>query len=492
MAEILTTSARGTTTPRIRFDQVEMRYGATLALADVSFDVAPGEVVGLLGHNGAGKSTLMNVATGAVAATGGTVSIDGVALPLKPHPGDIADRGVSIIRQEPTLIGTLSVLDNLYLKQDVGGSNADRRRRAEAALARVGSTIQLDRPVDTLAMGEKQLVDLARGLLARDTKILMLDEPTAALGDAETKALHALIRQLAASGVSVIYISHRLPDILDVCERVVVLREGTVVLDRPREGLTARSLSSALAPGVDFDAVPAGTASTEMHLEVRSPFPLTFRHGEVVGLFGMAHGEQFDLLDSLFGNSKGGDLEAELAGGAYAPGSPRAAMKSGVHLIPADRDSDGLLMEMTAQDNVFLPWTQYLTGRRVDRAEMYSETRRSLNILGPSGDAPIASFSGGNRQKHLIARWIHPRRPKVLLLAQPTQGVDVGAKVDIRRNIWDLAQSGVTVIVASAESDEIASLCSRAYVLAHSSSVEVRREDHSDFEATLLDTLMTI
>ena len=480
--------------PRLRFDGVTVDFGVTRALDDFTASFAPGEIVGLLGHNGAGKSTLLNVATGAVRSTAGEMIIDGVPVAHGSSPKEIAALGVAVIHQTPALAGNLSILDNLWIGRPWTGSRAERAERARAALDRVGGEdLPLDAHVGALPLGQRQVVDLARGLLAGEMKVLLLDEPTAALGQAETDSLHALIRTLAASGTTVIYVSHRLPDILEVCGRVVVMREGRLVSESPVAGLTGGALARALAPEM-VERERIATTPADVVMRSTAPYELEFRAGEVVGLFGVAAGPQFALLEAWHGN--GGETETTLAGAPYAPRSPHAAIAASVHSVPADRDRDGLVGGMSAIDNVFLPWR----GRRVDgRAvtgspkrmrEVYDRAREVLGILGPGADSPISSFSGGNRQKHLLASWLFPTTPKVLLLSQPTQGVDVAAKADIRAAVRTAAAAGTCVVVASAESDEIASLVDRAYVLVDGAAATVERSD--DFDADLLQTLLDL
>nr|WP_237465056.1 sugar ABC transporter ATP-binding protein [Leucobacter luti] len=471
------------------FSNVGVRFGSTLALDGIDLDIPAGQIVGLLGHNGAGKSTLLNVATGAISATSGTLALDGEAVPPRATPGDVAELGVAVIHQEPALAGNLSILDNLFLGRQVGLSRAERAKRAVDALSTVGGAhLSVHTPVGALSLGERQLVDLARGLLRGDMRVLLLDEPTAALGEAETRALHALIRDLAAKGTAIVYVSHRLPDIVDVCERIVVLRGGALVMDATTEGMSVAELSQALAPGVQRESGWAPTVG-EARLAVRAAgSELSFRDGEIVGLYGMAAGEQFHLLDALFGLRDG--VDAELSGSRYRAARPGQAIAQGVHLVPADRETDGLVGGLSGKDNTYLPWFAKGWRSRGKINVAYESIRQTLNVHGPDGDAPIMSFSGGNRQKHLLARWMFPVAPRVLLLAQPTQGVDVGAKLDIRIALRALADTGVCIVVASAETDEIASMCDRSYVLAHGASREIHRSGR--YEADLLETLLDL
>lgn len=481
---------------RIAFHDVTVDFGATRALDGITFAIEPGEVVGLLGHNGAGKSTVINVAAGVVRPTSGRYEVDDEPVD-GAHPAAVASLGLTVVAQTPALVGTLSVFDNLFLGRS-GIRRRDRREIAAAALVRVGlADLPQDTLVGTLPVGQRQLVDLARGLVGGEMKVLFLDEPTAALGAAETENLHALIRGFAAEGTAVVYVSHRLPDILDVCGRVIVFNGGRLVRDEPSARLGIRDLAIALAP--DFqdleshDAVPAG----EEVLRVDGPLRLGFRSGEIVGLFGMAAGSQFAVLESVFGWRHHGVAERlryTIDGARFAPSSPAAAIAAGVFMSPADREADGLLANLTARENTLLPWLRGLSrfgwiGARTG-ADLYDGARAAMSMQGPPGSAPIDAFSGGNKQKHLLARWMFPRRPRVLLLNQPTQGVDIGAKNDIVRALRRLAEEGVTVVVASSESDEIARICSRSYCLYADRAAEI--PSGPDMEEELLRSLLEL
>lgn len=482
-------------TPRLEFRSIGVDFGATRALDSVGARIAPGEIIGLLGHNGAGKSTLFNVVSGALPATTGSLLIDGELAPQRAKPAEMADRGITVIHQEPALAPNLSVLDNLFLGQEHLLAKGSRRELAREALARVGAThLDVKRIVGSLGLGERQLVDLARGLVRGEMKVLMLDEPTAALGRAETESLHELIRGLAAQGVSILYVSHRLPDILDVCSRILILRAGKLEVDGPAFDFDGPSLARALAPDVEFEAFAHRhvDAAPRVALDGWSS-SIEARPGEVVGLFGMAAGRQFELLEQLYGLH--GRYSFHIDDTATMVSSPSSAMRRGIYLVPPDREQDGLVSGASAIDTVLLPWYGKLAGRgawigRDFGGAAYRKARSELNILGPDGDAPIDEFSGGNRQKHLLARWTFVKTPRVLLLAQPTQGVDVGARVDIARAVRAIAADGAAVLVASAEADEINLLCDRAYVINGERIAPVARS--AEFGGDLVSTLLDI
>ncbi|MFT4044036.1 MAG: sugar ABC transporter ATP-binding protein [Gordonia sp. (in: high G+C Gram-positive bacteria)] len=476
------------TAARLVLARLTVDFGAARALDGVDLTFAPGEIVGLLGHNGAGKSTLVNAVTGAVRPTGGRLFLDGEPISADT-PKHAAELGITVIHQTPALAGNMSIIDNLYLGRPTTGKGVAARNAARAALEKVGGGgLPLDMAVDSLALGERQIVDLARGMLMGTIKVLFLDEPTAALGRAETDAMHALIRTLAATGTTVVYVSHRLPDIIEVCDRIAILRNGRVVGQQQVSGLDAHSLAQALVPDLgDEQFVPATPGPVV--LEVDTPTPMSFCAGEVVGLFGVAAGEQFEVLCALYGS---GDIQARLHGRAYRPKTPRDAICHGVHMVAADRDRDGLVGAMSALDNVYLPWRgrRRVAGGASGRMTGYMQARATLGIVGPGPEAPVSAFSGGNRQKHLLAAWLYPVAPKVLLLAQPTQGVDVRAKIDIRKAVRAAAANGATVLVASAENDEISQLCDRSYVLYNGSVADVPRT--ANFDAALLQNLLNL
>lgn len=455
----------GDAPPLLLLEHIHVRFGGVTALHDENFSVRRGEIVGLLGHNGAGKSTLVNVATGAVRPQAGTMAIDGRSVASFGNPREMEKAGVKVIHQEPALAQHLSVADNISLgRAEERLPRPGRRTYARQALALIGSTINVDRPVSTLEFGERQIVDIARAL-STDPKMLFLDEPTGALGQQEADRLHDLLRKLAAEGRGIVYVSHRLRDILSVCTRLVVMRSGRVALDEPAEAFTAARLSEALAPGFRGSGRMARKGGEPALAVRRQGQSLAFRRGETVGLFGMAAGPQFTLLERLFGC--GAPIEATLEGKRLPLRGPRDAIAHGVFYVSANREREGLLAHMSALDNLVLPWMDSLRTAglysHAKAAAVFGRAQQSLNIRGGDMDGLISALSGGNRQKVVLGRWIFGGRPKVLLLAQPTQGVDVGARMDIAAALRKLTEAGVTVVVASSEADEIELLCDRAY-----------------------------
>lgn len=489
--------------PRLVIRDLQVEFGATVALNKVNIEISAGEIVGLLGHNGAGKSTVVNVVSGAIRPTSGSVFIDGRELPLsRSTPRQMADQGIKVIHQDPALAPGLSIADNIML--ETRGENLrrpERIRRARLALARVGSTLDPHLTVDLLDLGSRQVVDIARAM-SGDVKVMFLDEPTGALGKEETEHLHSLIREVAASGCAVIYVSHRMRDVAEICSRIVVLREGNVVLDRASAGLTASSLGEALAPignDTSSQAVGSGKIRYRDALSAGAAKSIIWRGqelavypGEITGFYGMAGGPQYALFESIFGLTEVPTI-ISLDDVSTPAASPPDAISRGIYLVTADRERDALIPEATGLVNMTLPWlSRMVKGLGVSRRQMvgvYENARSGLKIFGAPMTAAIESFSGGNRQKHVLGRWFYGSlRPRVLLLEQPTQGVDVQARRDIAVALRDMAENGVVVMVASSETDEVAQLCDRAYICVGAKWKLIDR--HEGWQDTLLVELL--
>ncbi len=486
-----------TGTPAILIRDLSMAYGPIKALDAVSLEIPAGQIVGLVGHNGAGKSTLVNAITGAARPGAGEIRIDGVPVDRSRtgSPLHMARNGIRVIHQEPSLAGVLSIADNITFK--TAGEKRptkERLRIASEALRNVGSTLDPSRLVATLGFGDRQIVDLARSLQG-GVKALLLDEPTAALGREESDRLHALLLELAGHGKAIVYVSHRLRDILEVCHRIVVLREGRVVMDRLNDGITARELSEAVSPLVAHSTTTAGEAARPGNTMLKASWhghEYSFAKGEIVGLFGMAGGPQFEFARALYGlDAKG--MPVELDGDAHRIGSPAQAMKHGICYVSADREKESLFHSMSALSNLCVPWLDRFSqlgflSRKAMRDE-YRRARDMLNIVGPAMDATIVKFSGGNRQKHVLGRWLtNTDTTKLLVLCQPNQGVDIGARADIAKALHVARARGLTILVVSSEVDEISHLTDRAYVCETAPWVEVRRSP--DFEQVLMQTLI--
>ncbi|MFI6273515.1 sugar ABC transporter ATP-binding protein [Micromonospora zamorensis] len=479
---------------------VAKRFGGVTALDGVTFDVRAGEVHALLGENGAGKSTLINILSGVITDYDGEVTVDGTPVRFA-GPAAAQAAGIATIHQELDLVPALSVADNLVLGREPRTRlrTVDRRavvRTAREYLDRLGADIDPRRPVGSLRVGEQQLVEIAKAL-ALDARVLVMDEPTAALADGEVRRLFATIDGLRRRGVGVVYISHRMEEIEVVADRATVLRNGSVAgvvpggrMDRRRiiammVGERATSLF-ATAPGdADSHPGPRGTGReplldvTDLTVRPRAPRPgrcepdsinLTVRAGEIVGLAGLMGAGRTELLETLFGAGPRGQRTGaiRLNGSPYAPRHPRAALRAGVGFVPEDRRRAALVLEHPVGRSIMLTALATVTTagfvrRRRERSAV-QRTITELAIKTASAATPVGALSGGNQQKVVFARQLLAE-PRLLLLDEPTRGVDIGAKVEIYRLLRRLAGNGMGILLASSELPELLGVCDRVVVL---------------------------
>lgn len=467
--------------PLLDLRDVSKAFGGVRALRGVSFDLRRGEVHALVGENGAGKSTLVRILTGALTADSGAVEIDG-------HPVGHADPvvmralGVAPIYQQPALLPDLTVAENLAIGLERGGfwrrvDWRQRRRRASELLARVGATIDVDAPAHTLRMAEQQLVEIARALGA-EARILLMDEPTAALTDREAARLFDLIRDLRAHGVGIVYISHRLEEIAALADRVTVLRDGERVATRPMAG-TSRAELIRLMVGREVQtifpkrAVPLGEVRLELagvgcrEAGIRG-VNLVVSSSEIVGLAGLVGSGRTELARVLFGLTPADEGVVRLDGKAVRITSPSEAVRLGLAYLPEDRRRHGVIPEMSVAANTTLAALRAITRRGFIEFEKEREVARTylrrFAIKAPSIDTSVGTLSGGNQQKVALARWL-ATQPSVLILDEPTQGVDVGAKAEIHWLIVDLAAQGLAILLISSELPEILGMSDRVAVM---------------------------
>jgi ABC-type sugar transport system ATPase subunit len=458
-------------------------YGGVVALDGVDLDIHPGEVHALLGANGAGKSTLVKILVGAAEPSAGTLALGGEPVRFG-DVGEAARHGVAIVSQELNLFPDLDVLHNLFMRREplAAGVAIDRRemrRRARPVVEAVGLTADLDRPVGSLRLGEQQLVEIARALLG-DPRILILDEPTSALQAAETQRLLSVVRSLRDRGVGVVYVSHFLEDVFAVADTITILRSGRVVVARrPRTELTiaetvGHMLGDAHLGAEEPPPAREPLAGAPLRLEgvairgVLEPLDLTAHPGEVVGLAGLEGSGTQAVLDVVFGRRRPDRGTITLPDRAGAPRSITQAVRAGVAYVPADRKRLGLMLERSVADNVASVRAGPLrrmgvvlrSGAVRRRAEHWQRTL-SITMAGP--DARAGELSGGNQQKVLFAKWLEAE-PTVVLLDDPSRGVDVGAKEELHAIIAQIAARGRVVLYTSSDLEEIAAVCDRVIV----------------------------
>jgi len=471
-------------TPLLSLSDIAVAFGGVQAVRGVSFDVRPGEVHALVGENGAGKSTLIRVMTGAVRADTGTVAIGGQPVE-RPDPTRMRALGVAPIYQQPALLPDLSVAENLAFGLEHGRAfrRIDwraRRARATELLARVGIALDLDRPAGTLRMAEQQLVEIARALGTR-ARVLLLDEPTAALTDVEAARLFTLVRGLRADGVGCVYISHRLEEVMALADRVSVLRDGRLMATLPiaevtRDGMVRLMVGRDVDLGLGVPKPPADASARDvltLH-EVGcaasriAGVSLRVAAGEIVGLAGLVGAGRTELARVLFGLTPADAGTIAIDGRIHRLRTPADAVRLGIAYVPEDRRQHGVIGAMSVAANTSLASLHRVARLGLlDRAAERADAQRfvaDFAIRTPSIDAPVSTLSGGNQQKVALARWL-ATRPRLLILDEPTQGVDIGAKAEIHRLVRALAADGLAILLISSELTELLGLAHRIGVM---------------------------
>ena len=471
--------------PLVVCRDIRKTFGGAQALKGVSLDLAPGEVHGLVGANGAGKSTLIRILAGLVHPDAGVIEVDGKPLEI-PTPHIATALGMSFIHQELAFVPGMTVLQNIMLgvpkKQRFGLVDWRAIERDVAPIARrIGITAPLNASVKGLSTAENWLISICRALVRR-ARLIVMDEPTASLSASESEKLFAIIRDLSTSGVAVLYVSHRLDEILDLCNRVTVFRDGRSVVEFSKADLTRTKLVEAIVGGhvPSERKVRSATADQNVVLRIdgltREPkvrgVSFALRAGEVLGIGGLVGAGRSELARLIYGADRLDAGHMSLAGKPFAPKSPTAAVKAGLGLVPEERRAEGLVLSKSVAFNLSLanlnrivisPMLPLISGRA--RASLALETIKALAIKAQGIETPVGRLSGGNQQKVVIGRWLQ-RAPRVLILDEPTRGVDIGARAEIHRLIRDLAAKGIAVLVISSEPDELPDLCDRVLVMA--------------------------
>ncbi|MEO5885790.1 MAG: sugar ABC transporter ATP-binding protein [Candidatus Limnocylindrales bacterium] len=485
----MTIGSASTSPPAIAVAELRKAYGGIQALTGVDLAVEAGTIHAVVGENGAGKSTLMKILAGAERPDAGEVRVNGETVHLA-SPADARRLGVGIVYQELSLFPERSILANLFPDtQPTRFGLVDRaamRERAAPILTRIGLRADPDAAVGDLGIGERQLVELSRLLIERPD-VLILDEPNSALNEAETRRLFAILRELSADGITIIYVSHRLEEVFEIADRITVLRNGAVVLSTDRAGTSMARVVEAMvgtspaelfpprhrvAPPGPTDGAPAAPSLVVRDLTVGDELlDVSFRAeaGQIIGLAGLEGAGVATLLGVLFGTRRATRGEVTFGDGGGAPSSPTVAARRGISLVPADRRHQGLMLESTIEMNVAHVAVGSLPSRRpwLDRRSMRAAARRQiagLRIRANGPDTVVGRLSGGNQQKVVVGKWLEIG-PSVFLLDDPTRGVDVGAKREIYRLIRDLADSGRTVLFRSTELPEVVGLADRILVL---------------------------
>ena len=465
-------------TPLLEARNVTMEFPGVRALDGVDFDVRPGEVHALIGENGAGKSTLIKILSGEIAGYGGEVRIDGAPRRMQ-RPRDAIEAGIAVIPQELQLVTSLSVAENIFL-----GRPRTLLSGASAALEKLGEThVAPGELVGHLESGRRQLVAIARAL-SLDARLIIMDEPTTSLSASEASRLERLIERLKASGVAVVYISHKLDEIERLADRITVLRDGKRIVTRDAEGVDeAEMVRLMVGRRIDRGELVPVAADAPVVLSVDglsvadpdrpggfrvSDVSLTLRRGEILGLAGLVGAGRTDLLLALTGAlERPVTGRVELAGEAYRPKTPAEAMESGLVLLPEERKSQAIFPDLAVAENVTLPSLRKVSRLGwIDGAKAKAEglaRMRETGVRAASPDVPIATLSGGNQQKAILGRCLLAS-PAVLLLDEPTRGIDLAAKADVYALLRKLAGEGYGIVLCSSEMSEILTQCHRVLV----------------------------
>jgi ribose transport system ATP-binding protein len=484
--------------PVVTMEGISKSFNGVRVLDDVGFDVRRGEIHALLGGNGAGKSTLMKILEGVYSTDEGTIDIEGERVHLSSAQ-DARARGIVMIFQEFSLVPTLTVSQNVSLLRE--GRNAfglldDRgaRRRAREIFAEMGVDVDVDAPVGSLSTAYWQLTEIAKAL-SQDAKVLIMDEPTASLARSETTHLFELVRRLKERGISIVYISHRLEEVFEIADRVSVLRDGRMILTEETANLSTgdaieaivgrrmeaaaqwrpRAVDRAARPLLEVRGLESGSRVRGVDFELY--------RGEILGLAGLMGSGRTEIARTLFGIDKTTGGEIVIEGKRVRIKSPRDAIRAGIALIPEDRRVQGLVLDHTLRDNLLLPLLGDLnSGGLVNDGrgdKVAAALMEQLAIRGGSAGRPVRLLSGGNQQKVVIAKWLGTE-PEILIMDEPTVGVDVGTKAEIIDMLRALADAGKGVIVISSELPELLAVSDRVLLLREG---HIERElDRSEIE----------
>jgi len=467
----------------ITLNDIHKSFGETAVLSGVTLEVKGGEVLALVGENGAGKSTLTRVISGAYRPDAGQILIDDEPVSLK-RPQDAMARGIRVIYQEflQNIFPHLSVSENMFTLDEhasFGRLFVSKKRMAKKAtelMARIGLHADPHALAETLSIGELQMLEIAKSM-AHDTKLLILDEPTAALDEQESERLFAQVAAMRAEGIAIIYISHRLEEVFALSDRIIVLRNGTVALEGATSTLTEREVVTAMVGKELDDFYPKEAHGTEKVVLALSSLAsgthfqdvtLTVKAGEVLGIGGVMGCGKGSLLRSLFGLLPVTAGTVSVNGEVISLGSPQTAMNAGIAYITPDRQAEGLLLQQSVAHNISLASLDEMSPTGVIKLRQERTKTRSimdaLNVKAASPEVAVGTLSGGNQQKVLFGRWVMTS-PRILLMEEPTRGVDIGAKTEIYRIINQQAARGVAIILVSSDLPELVAMSDRVAVM---------------------------
>jgi ABC-type sugar transport system ATPase subunit len=467
--------------PEIAVEQLSKSFPGTQALDRLTLDLHPGEIHAIVGENGAGKSTLLMLLAGAYQPDSGRIVVRGEEVAFG-GPQDAIAAGIGTVFQELSLVGGLSVAENVYVgRAPTRGpgliDNREMRRRTAAVLGRLGSSLRPEASIASLGTGERQIVEIAKAL-SLDARVLLLDEPTSALTVEEADAALSLLRRLRDDGMAIAFISHRLPEVFQIADRITVLRDGALVESTPRAETDPDRVVKSMVGRVLSELYPERAAATGPPLltleAVRSgrvgPIDLEVHEGEIIGLAGLRGSGRSQVARAVFGAARLDAGRVLVAGQEVRPGSPWRAARAGLAFVPADRKSEGIFPGMSVSANLVAS-----TLPRVSRRGIVSSARQrafsqklvdELGVRSRTLAQPIRELSGGNQQKVMLARWL-ATDARVLVIDEPTQGIDVGAKAELHRMLRRLADERRAVVMVSSDLPEVLGVCDRIAVMAN-------------------------
>ncbi|MBI5161506.1 MAG: sugar ABC transporter ATP-binding protein [Micrococcales bacterium] len=466
--------------PALALRHASKTFGAVVALADGSIELSAGEIHALVGENGAGKSTLVKILAGVHLPDAGDFEVAGAPAVFR-SPADSKAAGISVIYQEPTLFPDLTVAENIFVGRQPRGrfgliDRAAMRTEARALFERLGVPIDPDRLAEGLSIADQQIIEIAKAI-SLDATVLVMDEPTAALSGVEVGRLFTVARALRDRGAAILFISHRFEEVFDLCDRVTVMRDGAYIDTHETTAVTVDELVrqmvgrdiAALFPKTDAEI---GAAVLEVAgLERAGVFhdiAFTVRAGEIVALAGLVGAGRSEVARAVFGIDRYDAGAVRMSGSPLAPHSPRAAIAAGIGFVPEDRRKQGLVMPMSVARNTALTLRNRLaragliSGRR--EREAAAEWDRRLQVKAASPDAPVATLSGGNQQKVVLGKWL-ATEPKLLIVDEPTRGIDVGTKAEVHRLLSDLAGRGIAILMISSELPEVLGMADTVLVM---------------------------
>jgi ribose transport system ATP-binding protein len=475
------TVAPPATAPALEMRNISKQYPGVRALDDVSLSVGVGEIHALLGENGAGKSTMMKILAGAQSKDGGEILLNGQVVQID-SPQKAMSLGISIIYQEFNLVPYLSAGENIYLGREpraaIPGFVDFKKLYADAqeVLNKLGVKIDARAPVNTLSVAGQQMVEIAKAT-SKKSKIIVMDEPSATLTDHELRALFRLMLQLKSEGVSIVYISHRLEEIVEVCDRATIMRDGRHVTTRDVKDLTREEIIRLMVGRELKDAIPKVAAEQgDVALEVKHltrkgvlhDVSFTVRKGEVLGIAGLVGAGRTETARVIFGADPIDSGTIEVFGKPVRIKSPQDAIKHGIGLVTEDRKQQGLVLGMAVRENTTLANLDFLSSlgfiRRGQEREVAEKYRGDLAIKTPNIEQTVHNLSGGNQQKVVLAKWLFTGS-KILIFDEPTRGIDVGAKSEIYKLMNELAKNGVAIIMISSELPEVLGMSDRIIVM---------------------------